>query len=112
MKLQSTTPTGQVRTQTIIRQALLKEFKKSKFESQYITELKEIKQMKTNFVWDYDQIFKDLMGRLTFQILDQEHREWFIMGLLPHILCLLVQQKVTSQPFGYCNEDGSISCRR
>jgi hypothetical protein len=40
-----------------------------KYESQYITELKEIKQVQTESVWDYDQIFKDLMGRLTFQIL-------------------------------------------
>jgi hypothetical protein len=37
MKLQSTTPTGQARTLAEIRQALLKEFKKSKSESQYIT---------------------------------------------------------------------------
>jgi hypothetical protein len=36
------------------------------------------------------------MGRLTFQIPDQKHREWFIVGLLPHICSPLIQQKVTS----------------
>jgi hypothetical protein len=49
-------------------------------------------------VWDYDQRFKDVMGRLTFHIPDEQHREWFIAGLLPHIHCPLTQQKVTSQP--------------
>jgi hypothetical protein len=71
-----------VRTLTKIQQALLKEFKKPKFESQYITELKEIKQVRTESVWDYDQRFKDLMGRLTLQILDQQNKEWFIARLL------------------------------
>jgi hypothetical protein len=85
MKLQSITPTGQARTLAEIRQALLKEFKKPKSESQYITELKEIKQVQTESVWDFDQRFKDVMGRLTFQIPDQQHQEWFIAGLLPHI---------------------------
>jgi hypothetical protein len=98
MKLQSTTPTGQARTLAEIRQALLKEFKKPKSESQYITELKEIKQVQNESVWDYDQRFKDLMGRLTFQIPDQQHQEWFIAGLLPHIHRSLIQQKVVSQP--------------
>jgi hypothetical protein len=85
MKLQSNTPTSQVRTLEKIRQALLKEFKKPKSKSQYITELKEIKHVQTEPVWDYDQRFKDLMGRLTFQIPDQENKEWFIAVLLPHI---------------------------
>jgi hypothetical protein len=98
MKLQSTMPTGQARTLAEIKQALLKEFKKPKSESQYITELKEIKQVQTESVWDYDQRFKDVMGRLTFQIPDQQHQEWFIAGLLPHIHRPLIQQKVASQP--------------
>jgi hypothetical protein len=38
------------------------------------------------------------MGRLMFQILDQQHQEWFITGLLPHIRRPLIQQKVTSHP--------------
>jgi hypothetical protein len=98
MKLQSTTPTGQARTLAEIRQALLKEFKKPKSESQYITKLKEIKQVQIESVWDFDQRFKDLMGRLNFQIPDQQHQEWFIAGLLPHIHRPLIQQKVVSQP--------------
>jgi hypothetical protein len=98
MKLQSTIPIGQARTLAEIRQALLKEFKKPKSESQYITEMKEIKQVQTELVWDFNQIFKDLMGILNFQIPDQRHQEWFTAGLLPYICRLLIQHKVASQP--------------
>jgi hypothetical protein len=38
------------------------------------------------------------MGRLAFQILDQQHQEWFIDILLPHIRRPLIQQKAKSQP--------------
>jgi hypothetical protein len=60
MKLQSTTPTGQARTLEKNQQVLLEEFKNPKSELQYIIELKEIKQVQTESVWDYDQRFKDL----------------------------------------------------
>jgi hypothetical protein len=69
-----------------------------KSKSQYITKLKEIKQVHIELVWDYDKRFKDLMGRLTFQIPDQLHKEWFIARLLPHIQCLLIQYEVASHP--------------
>jgi hypothetical protein len=62
------------------------------------------------------------MDRLTFQIPDEQHREWFIAGLLPHIRCPLTQQKITSQsealeitmkleasPIGENGRDGSGS---
>jgi hypothetical protein len=45
MKLHSTTPTKQVRNLVEIRQALFKEFKNPKVESQYITKLKKIKKV-------------------------------------------------------------------
>jgi hypothetical protein len=88
---------GQARTLADIRKSLLKEFQKPKSESQCITELKEIKQLQNESVWDFDQRFKILMDRLTFQIPDEQHREWFIVGLLPHIRCPLMQQKIMSQ---------------
>jgi hypothetical protein len=96
MKLKTATPTCQARTFPKIRKALLKEFKKSKSELQYITGLKEIKQVQTGSVWDYDQRFKDFIGRLAFQILYQQHKELFIEGLFPHIQFLLIQYKVVS----------------
>jgi hypothetical protein len=38
------------------------------------------------------------MGRLTFQIPNEQHREWIIASFFIHIHCSLTQQKVTSQP--------------
>jgi hypothetical protein len=80
-----------------INTALSADFKKPKVESQCITELKEIKQKVIEPVWEFDQRFKTLTGHLSFQIPDEQHKEWFITALLPHIRVLLMQQKVASQ---------------
>jgi hypothetical protein len=45
-------------------------------------------------MWDYDQRFKILKDQLTFQILNEQHREWFIAVLLLHICYPLMQQKI------------------
>jgi hypothetical protein len=76
---------GTERSLTEIKRDMLKEFQKPKSESQCITKIKEIKQKQGETMWDYDQWFKILLDRLTFQIQDMQHREWFIAGLLPHI---------------------------
>jgi hypothetical protein len=85
MKFKITTLMGQSINLEEIIQALLKEFRKLKHESQYIIEIKEIKQVQNERVWDFDQRFKYLMGRLTFHILDEKHQECPIEGLLSHI---------------------------
>ena len=54
IKYQSTIPIGQTRTLENIRKALLNEFQKSKSKSQCIIELKEIKQLSNESVWDFD----------------------------------------------------------
>jgi hypothetical protein len=38
-----------------------------------------------------------LTGHLSFQILDEQNTDWFIISLLPHIRVPLMQQKITSQ---------------
>jgi 6-pyruvoyl-tetrahydropterin synthase len=68
-----------------IKITLSVEFKKPKLESQCIIELKEIKKKVTETVWEFDHRFKTLIGPLIFQILDEQHKEWFINSLLPHI---------------------------
>jgi hypothetical protein len=75
MKYQIMTLAGQTRTLAEVRKDLLKEFQKPKSKSQCITELKEIKKIMNELVWDYDQIFKILKDRLTFQIPYEQHRE-------------------------------------
>jgi hypothetical protein len=79
-----------------IKNALIAEFKKPKSESQCIIELKEIKQKVAEPIWEFDQRFKTLVGRLTFQIPDEKNKEWFIVSLLPHIRVPLMQQNIAS----------------
>jgi hypothetical protein len=68
-----------------IKNALVAEFKKPKSKSQAITELKEIKKRIVEPIFEFDQRFKTLMGRLNFQIPDEKNKEWFIVSLLPYI---------------------------
>ena len=48
-------------------------------------------------LWDFDQRFKTLLGQVNFEFPVQQHQEWFLVALLPHIRLPLMQQKVTSQ---------------
>ena len=57
-----------------IKNALIAEFKKTKSKSQCITELKEIKQKVDEPIWEFDQRFKTLVGRLTFHIPDEKNK--------------------------------------
>ena len=37
------------------------------------------------------------MAKVSFQMSDVQHKEWFIVTLLPHIRTLLMKQKIVSQ---------------
>lgn len=87
---------GKIKTLNEIQMALTVEFKKSKSESECIIELKEIKKINGESTWDFDQRFKVLMGQVSFEISDVQHKEWFIVALLPHIRVPLTQQRITS----------------
>ena len=76
---------------------MISEFRKPKPKSQCITEIKEIKQALAETVWDFDQRFKTLMAKVSFQMSNVQHKEWFIAALLEHIRGLLMQQKIESQ---------------
>jgi len=53
--------------------------------------------VKTDSIWDFNQRFQDLIGRLTFQTPNQQNQECFITELIPHILMMLIQQIVMPQ---------------
>ena len=64
-------PTGVTqKTLDQIREGLIDEFRNPKFESQCITQIKDINKLPTEFVWDFDQRFKKLMDKVSFQMLD------------------------------------------
>ena len=63
----SVVPTGvPQKTLDQIRAGLIDEFRKPKYDSQCITEIKEIKKLPTEAVWDFDQRFKMLMAKESF----------------------------------------------
>ena len=76
---------------------MIKEFKKPKSESQCIIELKDIKQLPTESVWDFDQKFKALIDQVSFEFAPLQHKEWFIAALLPHIRLPFMQQRLRTQ---------------
>jgi hypothetical protein len=83
MKYKETASMGHTRFLTKTKRDLLKDFQKNKSESQCITKIKDIKKQLGDNVWDYDQQFKILLNRLTFQIKYVQHREWFIADYFP-----------------------------
>ena len=48
-------------------------------------------------MWDFDHRFKVLLDQVSFTIGPEQHKEWFIAALLPHIRTPLMQQKVSDQ---------------
>ena len=60
-------------------------------------ELKDIKQLPTESVWDFDQKFKALIDQVNFEFAPKKHKEWFIAALLPHIRLPLMQHKLQMQ---------------
>ena len=52
---------------------MIDEFRKPKSESQYIIDIKEIKKLPTEPVWDFDHRFKKLMAKVRFQMPDVQH---------------------------------------
>ena len=64
-------PTGTPqKTLEEIQAAMISEFRKPKSETQCITKIKEIKQALAETVWDFDQRFKMLMAKVSFQMSD------------------------------------------
>jgi hypothetical protein len=74
MKYKETVPVGQMRSLTEIKRDMLRSFRSLSQNHKCITEIKEIKQQMGETVWDYDQWFKILLDRLTFQIQYVQHR--------------------------------------
>ena len=69
MKYTSAVP----RTLVQVRTAMIKEFKKPKSESQCIIELKDIKHIPTESVWDFDHKFKALIDQVSFEFVPEQH---------------------------------------
>jgi hypothetical protein len=60
-------------------------------------EMIEIRQKPGESVWEIEQRFKRLKGKLTYEITDMQHRHLFVNSLLPHLKYPLRQQKFQTQ---------------
>ena len=64
--------------------------------TQYIIELEEIKQYTNEIIWDFDQILKTLIARVSFEISGIQHKEYFIAELLTHIRLQMMQKNIAT----------------
>jgi hypothetical protein len=60
-----------------IKKLLINEFQKPSSEDQYMNEMIEIRQKPREFVWDIDQRFKRLKGKLKYVMKYMQHRHMF-----------------------------------
>jgi hypothetical protein len=62
-----------------------------------MNEMIEIRKKPGESVWEIDQRFKRLKGKLKYSITDMQHRKLFVNSLLPHLKYPLRQQKFQTQ---------------
>ena len=97
MSLDTNSAPGRTRTLDNIKKLLINEFQKLNSEDQYMNEMIEIRQKPRESVWDIDQRFKRLKGKLKYLMTEMQHRHLFINSLLPHLKYPLRQHKFQTQ---------------
>jgi hypothetical protein len=91
MRLSINIPLGTTRTITDIKNLLINELRKPSSEDQYMNEMIEIRHKTGEFVWEIDQIFKRLKGKMKYVMKDMQHRHLFVNSLLSHLKYPLIQ---------------------
>jgi hypothetical protein len=97
MSLDVNIPPGVTKTIADVKKLLINEFQKPNLEDQYMNEMIEIRKKTSEFVWEIDQRFKHLKGKLKYVMIDMQHRHLFVNSLLPHLKYPLRQHKFQSQ---------------
>jgi hypothetical protein len=69
----------------------------SQVQDYFMNEIIEIKKKLGESIWEVDQKFKRLKGKVKYIIIDTHHRHLFVNSLLPHLKYPLSQQKFQSQ---------------
>jgi hypothetical protein len=93
MSLDTKNAPGMTRTLADIKNLLINEFQKPSLEDQYMNEMIEIRHKPEESVWEIDQIFKRLKGKVKYLMTDVQHRHMFVNALLPHLKYPLRQHK-------------------
>jgi hypothetical protein len=97
MSLATNNPPGTTRTIGDIKKLLINEFQNPSSKDQYMNEMIEIRKKPGESVWDIDQRFKQLKGKLKYVMKYMQHRHLFVNSLLPHLKNPLRQQKFQTQ---------------
>ena len=82
---------------TNIKKLLINEFQKTSSEDQYMNEMIEIRQKPRESIWDIDQRFKRLEGKMKYVMTNMQHMHLFFNSLLAHLKYPLRQQKFQTQ---------------
>jgi hypothetical protein len=62
-------PQGAPKTITEVKKILVNEFQKPSFKEQYMNEMTEIRQKPSESIWEIDQRFKRMEGKLKYSII-------------------------------------------
>jgi hypothetical protein len=93
MSLAVNSPPGTTRMIADVKKILINEFHKPISEDQYMNEMIEISQKLGESVWEIDQRFKHIKGKLQYVMTDMQHRYMFLKSLLPHLKYPLRKRK-------------------
>ena len=80
-----------------IKDSLKQQFRKPKYYSQLVVEVKDFKQGASESMWEADQRLKKEIREGGFEYDDRQHTEWFIAMLLPHMRTPMNHQTFESQ---------------
>jgi len=97
MGLSTNNPTRTSTTVEDVKRKLINKFQKPSSKEYFMNEMIEIKKKLGESVWEVDQKFKRLKGKLKYTITDTQHTHLFVNYLLPHLKYPLRQQKFQSQ---------------
>jgi hypothetical protein len=85
MSLDVNSPPGVKNTIAYAKKLLINEFQKPSTKDQYMNEMIEIMQKPSESIWEIDQRFKHLKGKLKYAISSMQHGHLFVNSLLPHL---------------------------
>jgi hypothetical protein len=84
MSLDVNSPQGAPKTVAEVKNLLVNEFQKPSSKDHYMNEMIEMGKKPGDSVWEIDQWFKHLKGKLKYSITDMQHRQLFVNSILPH----------------------------
>jgi len=93
MSLAVNSPPGTTRMIADVKKLLINEFQKPSSEDQYMNEMIEIRQKPGESIWEIDQTFKQLNGKLKYVMTNMQHRHLFVNSPLLHLKYPLRQKK-------------------